>query len=500
MPLAQLTFARASSNVPTSNPAGVTLVVYAPYGGDPALTAYPGSAARTVEAHPLLQNLAAVAACGVHVCALVDLVGDSTWLVEFTANRRKPRFITRWKQQMGAIEPLHGLIRHACEKRPGTALVLALEGHGAGYLPEIDRSVLTAEQLTDNGSFEWHVGKESAAPVLPMGSPVLPMGSPVLPMGSPVLPIDKVPMSTWALGEAIRGGLKGQASRLGVILLNNCFNMSVEVLHTVGPLAEFAGGFANYNFFTAGEAYPPAFAELKANGHTASTQQLATWLVEANGRLLREKSHHPTVGAVVRLSRMPQIAAGVDALAKALIAALTAGDATQQREVAHKIREAIRRAQQYDTHTPVRLEAPDELTDLRSLAHELASFDVNPVAVQAAARKLGDALEGTKVYGDSGSPWIAPGVYWDFSRDDLSMNIFCPDPNLTGLWDWRSPYYLQPDADQRKPAVQPHVIDFLKRTAWVPFIIEYHRHEPFKGLRPALIPPIARFDRLHDVP
>ena len=501
MALAQLTSLRPGATAAGGNPpSAVTLVVYAPYGTDPALTDYPGSTVTSIERHPLVQNLARVAACGVHVYALVDLVDDSTWLVEFTANRSTPRLTSRWKQQMGAMDPLHGLIRYACEKRPGTMLVLGLEGHGAGYLPEIDLHVLTAAQVTDNGSFEWHIGQESGAPVLPMGSPMLPMGSPMLPMGSPMLPVTDVPMSTWALGNAIRAGLKDQPNRLGVILFNSCFNMSVEVLHTVAPYAEFAGGFANYNFFSAGEAYPAAFAELKANQHTASTQQLATWLVEANGRILREKSHHPTMGAVVPLSRMAQVAARVDALAKALIGALTAGDATYQREVAHKIRDAIRRAQQYDTHMPVRLEAPDELTDLGTLAHELADFDVNPVEVRAAARKLGAALKGVKVYGDSGAPWIAPGVYWDFSRTDLSMNIFCPDPNLSGLWDWRSAYYLQPDADLQTPAVQPHVIDFLKRTAWVKFIIEYHRHEPFKGLRPALIPPCVRFNRLHDLP
>jgi len=500
MALAQLSFARPAASAPANNPAGVTLVVYAPYGSDLELTGYPGSTPLSIETHPLVQNLAAVAACGVHVCALIDLVADSTWLVEFGANRKKPRFTSRWKQQMDAIEPLHGLIRYACAKRPGTTLVLGLEGHGAGYLPEIDRHVLTAEQVTANGSFEWRMGQESSAPVLPMGSPVLPMGSPVLPMGSPVLPTNHLPMSTWALGEAIRSGLSGQTSRLAVVFFNNCFNMSVEVLHTIAPLAEFAGGFANYNFFTAGEVYPAAFAELEANGCTASTQQLATWLVEANGRILQEKSHHPTVGGVVQLNRMPQIATRVDALAQALIAALTSGDAAHQRAVAQKIREAIRRAQQYDTHSPIRLEAPDELTDLRSFAHELAAFDVNAAAVQGAAKKLGSALRGIKVYGSSGTPWMAPGVYWDFSRDDLSMNIFCPDPNLTGLWDWRSPYYLQTDAEQQKPAVQPHVIDFLKRTAWVRFILEYHRHEPFKGLRPALIPASVRFDRTQPGP
>lgn len=497
MPLAQLTFARPGAKAALR---GITLVVYAPYGSDAELSGYPDNTLVPIRQHPLVRHLAAVAASGVHVCALVDLIDDSTWLVEFEAHASKPTLTSRWKQQMDATEPLRGLVRHACEKHPGTALVLGLEGHGAGYLPEIDRRVLTAAQLTNHGSFEWHLGEEGGAPVLPMGSPVLPMGSPVLPMGSPVLPTSHLPMSTWALGQAIASGLKGQSNRLGVIYLNSCFNLSVEVLHTLSPLAEFAAGYANYNFFTAGEAYARAFAELKAQRHSATTRELATWLVEANGRILQEKSHHPTVGGVVPLDRMAPIASSVDALAKALIDALTAGGREQRHEVVEKIRSTIQRAQQYDTHSPVRLEAPDELTDLGSLAHELTSFDVNPAAVQAAARQLRELLDGIKVYGDSGVPWIAPGVRWDFSRRELSMNILCPDPNLTGLWDWRSPYYLQTDADRLSPKVQPHVIGFLKQTAWAQFIIEYHRHQPFKALRPALIPACVRFNRAHAMP
>ena len=491
MALAQLTSTR--SNAAPAD--GVTLLVYAPYGTDLELTGYPGDARTTVSQHPLVANLARVAACGVHVFALVDLVDEGTCLVEFRANRRTPSFTTRWKQQMEAMQPLRGLIRYACEKRPGTRLVLGLEGHGAGYLPEIDLNVLTAEQVTNHGEYEWHMGQESSAPVLPMGSPVLPMGSPVLPMGSPVLPTSRVPLSTWALGQAIRDGLKDETDRLGVLLFNNCFNMSVEVLHTVAPLAEFAGGFANYNFFTAGEAYALAFEALKAAGGRADTQQLATWLVQANGHVLRAKSHHPTVGSVIKLSRLPLIVRRLDALAKALIRALTSGDKQHHIDVALKIREAIRGAQQYDTHLPVRLEAPDELTDLGSFATVLSNFPENAAEVQPAAQALARALKGIKVYGDSGNPWMAPEVHWDFSRAELSMNVFLPDPGLHGLWDWRAPFYLQPDADTRVPAVQPHVIDFLKKTAWVDFIIEYHRHQPFKGLRPARIPGCPRFDR-----
>ena len=40
----------------------------------------------------------------------------------------------RWTRR----NTLAGFLRHTQRVGPGTALVLALEGHGAGYLPEID--------------------------------------------------------------------------------------------------------------------------------------------------------------------------------------------------------------------------------------------------------------------------------------------------------------------------------------------------------------------------
>ena len=73
---------------------------------------------------------------------LVDLVDETTWLVEFTANKTTPRYSSTWKQQLDSRFPLHGLIRHACESRPGTMLVLGLEGHGAEH-----RRLLGEEQF-----------------------------------------------------------------------------------------------------------------------------------------------------------------------------------------------------------------------------------------------------------------------------------------------------------------------------------------------------------------
>lgn len=488
------------SSTPGATTVGVTLVVYAPFGTDAVLSSYPGATPLAIGQHPLVLNLIEVAKCGVHVSALIDLHGDDTYLVEIPAGKPTGlRITSRWKQEMDAVNTLSGFLRYSRLKRPGTALVLALEGHGAGYLPEIDVSQLTTANLTQNGSIEWHLTDGEGAPLLPMGSPLLPMGSPLLPMGSPLLPVNHMPLSSYGLGKAMADALAGSAQKLGVIHFNNCFNMSVELLHTVAPHAEYATGYINYNFFTAGESYPAVFNKLKLAG-SATTQQLALWFAEANRDLLASKSHHPTVGGVVKLSRLPLIATRIDALAKALITALTTAIPAQRPGVVEKIRAAIKLAQQYDSQGTQKLDFPDELVDVLSLATQLRTFDVNPVPVRKAALDLQAALAGIKVYGANATPWTDPSVRWDFSKPDLAMNILCPDAALRGLWDWRSPYYLQVVPDATLPVVQPHVIDFLKTTAWVPFIIEYHKQVPFVGLLPAAIPEFPIFDRKYTLP
>lgn len=496
MPLPQLIFRKPA---PTASN-GITLAVYAPFGTDAVLSSYPGGSPLKIQQHPLVHNLVEVAKCGINVSALIDLHDDDTWLVEITAGRPTTLKITsRWKQQMDAINTLSGFLRHTAQRRPGTALVLSLEGHGAGYLPHIDVSQLSNANLTQNGSIEWHITDGQGAPLLPMGSPLLPMGSPLLPMGSPLLPVNHMPLSTWGLGKALKDALAGTTARIGVIHFSNCFNMSVELLHTVSRYAEFAAGYMNYNFFTAGETYPAVFGKLKLAG-SASTQQLAQWFAQGNAALLASKSHHPSTGGVVQLSRLPLIATRIDALAKALTIALSTATAATRPGVVARIRQAIQRAQQYDTLSTQKLEVPDELTDIRSLATELLAFPANAVQVQKAAKDLLTATQAIKVYGAKDTPWTAPAVLWDFSRPDLAMNILCPDPGLSGLWDWRSPFYLQPDADLAVPPVQPHVIDFLKNTAWVEFIIEYHKDVPFKGIRPAATPEFPVFNRKHTLP
>jgi hypothetical protein len=481
----------------------VVFAVYAPFGTDETLSTYPDGASQDLAQHPLYRGLLKVAEQGVHVAALIDLAEDDTYLVEIDAGRPAGATVTsRWKQAMASPNNLAGFLRHVHQSRPNSAIVLALEGHGAGFLPEIDARHLSARNVTDNGSFEWHLRGDGASPVLPTGSPLLPTGSPLLPTGSPLLPANHMPLSTWGLGAALKMAVDAGVPRLGVIHFNNCFNMSVEVLHTIAPYADYATGYPNYNFFTAGEPYPAVFEKLRVAG-AANAQAIAQWFADGNHEILEAKGNHPTAGCVIRLSRMHTITECIDDLADALLAALRGAPTPAARAlVVGKIRHAIIKAQQYDTGTAgFELETPDELTDIYSLACTLLAFDFRPHPVHPAARALQDALKGIKRYGDDDAPWVAgPGspIRWNFSSPHLAMNIFLPDPVLRGLWDWRSPFYLDVNPDPTRPPVQPHIIEFVKVTDWVDFLIEYHKEAPFVRLLPAAIPEFPVFNARYD--
>lgn len=485
---------------PPIAPGAVTLAVYAPFGSDKTLSHYPGSTRQPLESHPLFRNLQAVAEHGVHVCALIDLHDDDSYLVEIEPCKgQQPRIVSRWKQQMYAINNLSGFLRHAHRWQPDNALVLCLEGHGAGYLPQIDADKLTVQNTTDQGKLVWELSTEGVVPqdpltgnpTLPMGNPTLPMGNPTLPMGNPTLPAAHMPLSTWGLGQALRQAMDGGMPKLQVLHLNNCFNMSVELLHTVAPCAEFATAYPNYNFFTAGNGYPGVFAELAAQ-RSANAEALAGWFADHNRLAASAQPNHPTIGSVVNLERMGGIANAVDALSDALLDWLRGTPESQQEAVRMRMQGAFTNAQQYDSRQPLRLDTPDELTDLSSLAQQFACQLGVPTAVRAAGAALLESLKGIRRYGDNDVPWMNLDARWDFSSEALSMNIFLPDPLRSGLWDWRASYYL--DVNPPPDSVQPKVIDFLKSTNWAEFLIEYHKQTRFKGFLPPTLPVFPVFN------
>ena len=480
----------------------VVLAVYAPFGSDEVLSRYPDGTSNELAQHPLFQSLLKVAAQRVHVAALIDLRDDDTYLVEIEAGRPQDvRVTSRWKQKMEEPRNLAGFLLHAHNAHPNAAVVLALEGHGAGFLPDLDPTQITIQNVTEDGKIQWHIAKGQSVPQDKDGAPVLPMGSPTLPMGSPTLPGIRSVLSTWGLAEALRLAEAAGVPKLPVIHFNNCFNLSVEVMHTIAPYAHYATGYANYNFFTAGATYPSVFAQLRAAG-TARAEQLAVWFAFANRDALQAKGNHPTMGGVVPLACMRGVAERVDDLADALLAAMRTASPQQRPQIVEKIKLAIRRAQQYDTEGRQELETPDELTDIRSLAHFLQKDDFGPSKVVPAAQALEKALAGIQRYGATDEPWTDLGVVWDFDpkKKSLAMNIFLPDPRREGVWDWRSPYYLTVNPDPTRPRVQPNIIDFVKITDWVDFLIEYHKDVKFVGLLAPAIPVFPVFNARFELP
>ena len=474
---------------------GVVLAVYAPFGADDVLSSFPDGLTTSVQTHPLLAALKSVALAGTHVVALIDRVEDNSWLIDIPAGQPEAmHLVSRWKHDFSSERTLAGLIAFAHERFPAAALVLALEGHGAGYLPDVNRRALTWSRATETGKFEWHFSDKDCAPVHSDGSPVLPGGFPGLPGGFPGLPANATYLSTWQLGQALRMARDLRAPRAAVIHFNNCFNMSVEVLHTVAPHANYATGYCNYNFFTSGASYPAVFQRLQQAG-SATSQQVATWFAEENHKALTARPRHPTVGAVVALSRMTGIADGVDRLSDALLKALQSATATDRPKVVAMIRQAIRDSQQYDSETGWELETPDQLTDLCSLAAMLQKQAVAYPAIQSEAANLVKLLGGIKAYGDNDVPWVddTNKIRWDFRSSMLAMNILLPDPLLDGIWDWRSTYYVDVNPGGNPP-LQRGVIDFLKDTTWVDFLVEYHKGVPFKSFHIGSIPRLPGFN------
>lgn len=472
-----------------ARPRPVTLVVYAPFAADPVLSNYPDGSTDDLAEHPLTAALQAVAGHGVQVCALIDRAGDNTGLI-CAAPGGALEIDRRWKHDMNAPRTLANLLRHADQLFPGSEIVLSLEGHGAGFLPEIDPARIAPGASSRTTSlqdparqrrYSWRIDDEAGQHPEPEdGQPYLPMTESTL--TGHLLPTGHSPMSTWGLGWALGEGLAARPEgdrRLAVLHFNNCFNFCAEVLHTVARHARHAVGYVNYNFFTAGRSYPGVFGSA-VQGSLGTARALARRLAQANANeLALLPLPHPTLGGAIDLSRMGAVADALDRLSLALIADLPARQA--------QITAAVVAAQKYDTQRPFKLADPDSLTDLRSLAACLEAGGVSD-AVKAAAGVLRAALSQIKVYGASGAPYMAPHIHWDFGSEDLAMGIFLPDPGRQGAFDWRTPYYLS--KTDGEPAAQPHVIALLRDTHWVDFLRKYHQRTAMQVLLAPRIPPL----------
>lgn len=497
----------------------LVFAVYAAFGTDPILSVYPNvdSKQAAILNQTLVLNLKEVAAKGVNVCALIDLFEDDTWLVEIPAGR--PDAIvahSTWKQDMSASQALSGFLRRTHARFPCSTIVLALEGHGGGFVPSIDPSLIkpdTATHWTRNGQsgqVRWVSGeKQTTIEPDPPGSPALPIDMPTLPIDMPTLPLARMPMSTWAMGYALQTAIKSGVPRPAVIHFNNCFNASLELLHTVAPYADYATGYTNYDFFSAGAAYPGLFEQLRQSPVPVSRGEFARWFALSNQTELAKQPGHPTVGAAVALGTIrKRVSPKLDNLANELVKALL----TNRPDARQRIKDAAAAAQHYDTVPGFELGKVDQFIDIASFAAALQKT-FKPGPVHDAAGQLLATLAGFYVYGDVASPSMAgdPAVVYDFSDKRLGLNILFPDPDLSGFWDWRSPYYLAGvpyDPIKQEPPAQRHVIDFLadpapgKKQPWVNLIIEYHRNLTFRGfwaIQPFFFP-LASPKRSNDKP
>ena len=108
----------------------------------------------------------------------------------------------------------------------------------------------------------------------------------------------------------------------------------------------------------------------------------------------------------------------------------------------------------------IRLEAPDQLTDLASFADALLAHDFRAhPGVLRSAKALKDALVGIKVYGSpEEQPWVGGGHehHLGLQRRRAGDEHLPARPLLRGLWDWRSPYYLDINPDPNKPRAAAH--------------------------------------------
>lgn len=230
----------------TSN--NTVFAVYAPFGGDPALSVFPPSATNLLD-HQLVRSLMDVANLGVPVVLLMDRYQEDTYLMEFPAGDGSAvRVVSKWKEAMSAPQTLRGFLEYAQRAHCGRKIVLSLEGHGIGCVPDVDKSKMSKEGRAPGKSGPaWQLNPGGASispapsqpnndnPALPYIGDVLPYIGDVLPYIGDVLPYigDVLPggiMSTWGMGDALRQALGRGVDTLPVIHFNNCFNFSFEIL------------------------------------------------------------------------------------------------------------------------------------------------------------------------------------------------------------------------------------------------------------------------------
>lgn len=448
----------------------IVFAVYAPFGTDDRLSQ---------QADPFISNLAATAVPGfVHIVALVDNK-NATRLIEITDGSLQETCLS--KRDMGDPQTLIDFMAYVQAAHPSTRVVLSLEGHGGGYIPDVDPSEIKPTKWSTPTS-------DGDIPL--QATPTAKGLEPPLPMGSPELSGQEL-MSTYDLYEALDHITLSGTNKIDLLVLNNCFNLSVEVLATVAPFAEYAVGYPNYNFFSKGVPYQEVFS-----GETENTPTLefAQKFAVTNRAYLHSIStppnEHPTIGGVVTLTQMYTITAYIDVLARELITAVNQG-------FSENIALAIETSQKYDTtscqedmHPEFELGVPDAFTDLHDFAGKLMETfsGISASGVYTAAQDLYNATRNIQVYSDGGlHPWVHQDLdyFWEFPSQ-LSLNIFLPIPNHHDFWDWRTLFYV---GAPNRHANGLNTIDFVRTNHWREFLVTFYAQDDFAGIMRPCVPP-----------
>jgi hypothetical protein len=324
----------------------------------------------------------------------------------------------RWGQpEVNSADPqvLAWFLRYARTTYPSPREIVSIMGHGLALAPELIWLNDTPE-----------AGLNSTA-----GRPI-----PPLPRGLDATPGDMTNrdyMSVSDLGSALSAATDNGANPFDILFFDQCFQGSLDILYEVRQAAEYFIASPNYAWLSAPyDRYLPAFQP------SASLHEIATGIITIYQRSLN--ADHPNVIFALRQSDIVAAATAVSDLGTALERATAAGERGL-------IANAVSTSKYVDTtqcgRQNLNLGPPDELIGAGVFASNLRRVfpAADPFGVQAAAEQVLRSLEPISKTVRVGTPYIAPGEFWDYND---SLTILAPlPPGLPSNITWRSSVYTE---------------------------------------------------------
>jgi hypothetical protein len=367
----------------------------------------------------------------------------------------------RWGvEELDTSDPavLAWFLRYARTEFPAERTVAAIIGHGVPLAPEIEwPAEVPVAQLTtaamDNSP-------ANAIPPLPKEHDYTP--SDVTNRGY---------MSAVDMGVALMEATDNGANPFDVIFFDQCFQGSLEMLYEVRNSARVYVASPNYAWLVAAyDRYLPRFTP------TASPMQMAQGIIAPYEASLNPR--HPNAIFWVRNDDLLAIAAKVNELADALLAALQAGEQS-------KIGMAAQQAKYVDTtqcgRENLQLGPPDELVGIESLGARLQEqFGVgDPYGIDTILGELQTLLGEISKFSIMGNPYLAPNVTWDFGN---SLTILAPlQRNVPANVAWRASIYRAETPFTATWSLFPseHVtvtasMAFVREGRWDEFLAEWY--------------------------